>query len=59
MGNVSSGVFGFLAGVISLATIAVLISKKADTANVVKSIATGASQLISAATAPVTSSTGL
>lgn len=59
MNNLSSGFFGFLTGVITLATLAVVVSKKADTASVVKAVAGGAAGLISAATAPVTGNTGL
>ena len=47
-------VFYFLGGVITLATIAVLVSKNAKTADVVKAAGQTVSGVLAAATAPVT-----
>ena len=42
---------------IGLAMVAILISQKAQTANVVQALASGGGNLISAATAPITGTT--
>lgn len=57
MGNLSSGIFGFLGGIITLATISVVLSKKSDSAGVIGAVTKGVTGLISAATAPVTGNT--
>jgi hypothetical protein len=48
--------FYFLGGVLTLATIATLVSKNANTANVVSSAGKTLAGVIGAATAPVTGS---
>lgn len=59
MNNFSSGIFGFLAGALTLATIAVLVSKNAKTGEVFGAAAGGIAKVINAAVSPVTGNSGL
>lgn len=54
MNNFVEQLFTVLAGIVTLATIAVLVSRNANTAGVITAGASGFSQAISAAVAPVT-----
>jgi hypothetical protein len=50
----TGAIMAIFAGFVGLAMVAILISQKANTAKVIQSIASGASSVIGAATAPVT-----
>jgi hypothetical protein len=57
MGNVSAAVLSVIAGVIGLAVVAVIVSKNAQTSNVLQGAGSALSSVISAAVGPVTGST--
>jgi hypothetical protein len=59
MGNLGTGIVSIALAIIGLATIAVVFSKNADTAGVVKASAGGLAQDISAAVSPITGNTAL
>lgn len=57
MNGMGQTIGAFFAGVITVTIISVVLSKKSDTASVVKSIGTAATNLLSVATAPTTGNT--
>lgn len=56
MGKLESTIIGIVTGIISLAIIAVIFSKNADTPNVISSAGSALANVITAAVAPVDSS---
>lgn len=53
MKGIGEGVIVILAGIISVATLAVVVSNKSQTANVISSFGTAFSNIIKAAVSPV------
>lgn len=54
-GNSAGGIFlAFWAGLLTVAVVAIIVSQKAQSSNVIKALASGIGTDIAAATAPVT-----
>jgi hypothetical protein len=58
MGNVSASVVSVIASIIGLAIVAVLVSQKAQTSQVLQGAGSALSKVIAAAVGPVTGSSG-
>ncbi len=58
MGSIGPGIIAAIAGIIGLAIVAVVVSKNAQTPQVIQSGGTALAQVIGAAVAPVASNTG-